>query len=49
MNEVKIFNNEKFGEVRTVIIDGEVWFVSNDIANALGYKESIFCCEEECR
>lgn len=39
MNEVKIFNNEEFGEVRTVIIDGEVWFVSNDIANALGYKD----------
>lgn len=37
MNEVKIFNNEEFGEVRTVIIDGEPWFVGRDVAIALGY------------
>lgn len=27
MSEVKIFNNEEFGEIRTVTIDGEPWFV----------------------
>ena len=39
MNEMQIFNNEEFGEVRTVMIDGEPWFVGKDVANALGYKK----------
>ena len=38
MNEMQIFNNEEFGEVRTVVIDGEPWFVGKDVANALGYS-----------
>lgn len=38
MNEVKIFNNEEFGEVRTVIIDGEPWFFGADVAKALMYQ-----------
>lgn len=40
MNELKIFENKEFGTVRTVLIENEPWFVSNDIANALGYKDS---------
>lgn len=36
-NELEIFKNEEFGEIRTVIIDGEPWFVGKDIATALGY------------
>lgn len=40
MNELKIFNNEEFGEVRTVIIDNEPWFVGKDVAIALGYKNT---------
>lgn len=39
MNELKIFENPEFGTVRTVLIDGEPWFVGNDIARALGYKD----------
>lgn len=39
MNELKIFDNEEFGEIRTVVIDGEPWFVGNDCAGALGYKD----------
>lgn len=35
MNELTIFKNENFGEVRTVIIDGEPWFVLKDICRAL--------------
>ena len=34
---VSIFKNEEFGEVRTVMIDGEPWFVGKDVAVALGY------------
>lgn len=38
MNELMIFNNPEFGEVRTVEIDGEPWMVGKDVAQALGYK-----------
>lgn len=27
MNKIQIFNNPEFGEIRTVVIDGELWFV----------------------
>ena len=39
MNELRIFNNPEFGEVRTVTIGDEVWFVGNDVAKALGYQK----------
>lgn len=38
MHEIQIFNNEEFGQIRTVEIDGEPWFVATDIAKALGYR-----------
>ena len=38
MNELKIFNNEEFGSVRTVVIENEPWFVGKDVAEALGYS-----------
>ena len=38
MHELQIFNNEEFGEVRTVVIEGEPWFVGKDVAEALGFK-----------
>lgn len=40
MNELKIFNSPDFGQVRTVTIDGEPWFVGKDVADALGYSNS---------
>jgi len=39
MNSLMIFNNPEFGEIRTVEIDGEAWFVGTDIAKGLGYKD----------
>lgn len=39
MNEIQIFKNEEFGDIRTIIIDGEPWFVGRDLAIALGYKK----------
>ena len=41
MNELKIFENPEFGEVRTVEIDGEPWLVGKDVAQALGYKDTV--------
>ena len=35
MNDLKIFKNETFGEIRTVTIDNEPWFVLKDVARAL--------------
>ena len=32
-----VFDNADFGEVRTVVIDGEPWFVGKDVAKCLGY------------
>lgn len=37
MGNLKIFDNDEFGVVRTVMIDGEPWFVGKDVARALGY------------
>lgn len=39
MNEIRIFNNPEFGQVRTVTIGNEVWFVGNDVARSLGYQK----------
>ena len=39
MNDIQIFNNPDFGDIRTVIIDGEPWFIANDIGKALGYAD----------
>jgi anti-repressor protein len=40
MNELQIFNNAEFGEIRTVEIDGEPYFVGKDVAEALGYSDT---------
>ena len=39
-NTVKIFENEQFGQVRTVMKDGEPWFVGKEVAEILGYERS---------
>jgi prophage antirepressor-like protein len=36
-NELIIFENKAFGKVRTILINGEPWFVGKDVATALGY------------
>lgn len=38
MQELEIFKNEEFGEIRTLMIDGEPWFVGKDIADILEYR-----------
>lgn len=37
MNELTVFENSEFGSVRTVDIDGKIYFVGSDVAKALGY------------
>jgi prophage antirepressor-like protein len=38
MNELKIFENEEFGSLRTMEIDGKIYFVAKDVAGILGYS-----------
>lgn len=38
MNELKIFENPEFGQLRMVFVDGRQYFVANDVAKALGYS-----------
>lgn len=40
MNDLQIFSNPEFGQVRTVEIDGQPWLVGKDVAEALGYKNT---------
>lgn len=40
MSEIMMFNNQEFGEIRTIERDGEVWFVGKDVATALGYSNT---------
>lgn len=41
MNELKVFDNPEFGEIRTVDINNEPWFVGKDVASILGYKDTV--------
>ena len=38
MNDLQIFSNPEFGQVRTVELDSQPWLVGKDVAEALGYK-----------
>lgn len=40
MNELKVFQNEEFGAVRTTIINGEPYFLGKDVADILGYTNT---------
>ena len=37
---IQVFNNTEFGEIRTMEINGEPWFVGKDVATALGYTNA---------
>ena len=40
MNELQIFKSEEFGQVRTLVKNGEPWLVGKDVAEALGYSNT---------
>ena len=40
-NAMKIFHNSEFGDIRTEVINNEVWFVGKDVAEALGYAKPL--------
>ena len=49
MNELQIFNNPEFGEVRTIIEDGAVLFCGSDVARALGYTNTSKALTDHCK
>lgn len=40
MNNLQIFESKEFGDIRTVTINEEPWFVGKDVADILGYQNS---------
>lgn len=38
MNELMLFNNDEFGEIRGLLIKDEPWFIGKDVVNSLGYE-----------
>ncbi len=40
MNELKIFSNSEFGNVRVIEVNNEPWFVGKDVSEILGYAET---------
>lgn len=49
MNELKIFENPEFGEIRTIEENGKVLFCGSDIAKALGYKNPSKALSDHCK
>ena len=48
-NEVKLFNNEMFGEVRVVMKEDTAWFCGKDVAVILGYKNPMEAVRTHCK
>jgi prophage antirepressor-like protein len=40
LNTITIFENKEFGEVRTIQLNNEVYFIGKDVAKALGYAKT---------
>ena len=48
-NDLQIFTNVEFGEIRTLIIDDQPWFVGKDIAEVLGYSDPSATISKKCK
>ena len=48
MNELRIFENPQFGEVRTLEEGGQVLFCGKDVCTALGYKDTTNAMKQHC-
>ena len=49
MNDLAIFNNAEFGQIRTVEVEGKIYFVGKDVANALGYSNPRDAIARHCK
>ena len=48
-NNIQVFNNEEFGEVRVIEENGKPLFCGNDVAKALGYSNAPDAMRRHCR
>ena len=48
-NEIKIFNNPEFGDVRTMEIDDKPYFCASDVASMLGYARPADAIAQHCK
>lgn len=48
-NKITLFNHEKFGSVRTLLINDEPWAVAKDVAVALGYADTKQAVKLNCK
>lgn len=39
-NDLMVFQNQEFGEIRSILINDEPWFVGKDVASVLGYSNT---------
>ena len=49
MNDIRVFQNQQFGQVRTIEEDGKVLFCGNDVARALGYTNPRKALADHCK
>ena len=49
MNDLQIFKNEEFGEIRTIEINGKPYFVAADVAKSLGYSNPRKAIIDHCK
>ena len=49
MNQLQVFENREFGQLRMVFIDGKQYFVANDVAKALGYSDCPKAIRTHCK
>ncbi len=49
MNEIQIFNNPEFGDVRTMEIDDKPYFCASDVASMLGYARPADAIAQHCK
>ena len=48
-NKLILFNNEEFGQIRAVYIEGKEYFIAKDVANALGYSNPRDAINRHCK
>lgn len=49
MQELKVFENKEFGQVRIIEVNGTSMFVANDVAKALGYSNPSKATNDHCK
>ena len=49
MNDLKIFENEQFGSIRTIEKDSKIYFCGSDVAKALGYSDTAKAIKLHCK